>query len=219
MPTTSSFAAATPISRRGDTSRMRAALAALACLALCACSFFDKEPPKAPPGPVYSPNGEPLSGGALGDPKCEDAMQRWFAKADADHDGTIDLGEFLSDARRQFAAMDLEHTGVLTPAVLAQYRAPYLAERGRREARNDEGDDDDDSDDDQQRGRRRRDSGRGPPAGQDRADPVMMADVNLRNRVTLDDFVAYARRNFAVLDTGKNGRLSSAEVVATCPPP
>jgi len=195
---------------------MRAALAALECLALGACSFFDKEPPKAPPGPIYSPNGEPLSGGALGDPKCEDVMRRWFAKVDADHDGTIDLGEFLSDARRQFAAMDLEHTGVLTPAVLGQYRAPYLAERGRREASNDDEDDNDDSDKDQRRSRR--DSGRGPPVGQDRADPVMMADVNLRNRVTLDDFVAYARRNFAVLDSDKNGRLSSDEIVATCKP-
>jgi hypothetical protein len=190
--------------------RMRAAVAALALLALAACGLFggrEKER-EAKPGPLYSPNGEPLSGGPLGDLKCEDAMRRWFARVDADHDGSIDAAEFLADARRQFAAMDLDKSGVLTPSVLARYRAPYLAEQPREEPP-------DESDSDREK-RRQRD--REPPIGKDRADPVMIADVNLRNRVTLDDFLASARRNFAALDVNKNGRLSSDEMLATCKP-
>jgi hypothetical protein len=188
-------------------------IAALALVAaLGACSLFDKEPPPVRLGPLYSPNGEPLSGGALGEPKCDDAMRRWFARVDADRDGTIDLGEFLTDARRQFAAMDLEHSGVLTPAVLAQYRTPFLSDRARRQASND------DEDDDDRRNRHNRGGNGGPAIGLDRTDPVMIADVNLRNRVTLDDFIAYARSNFAALDTDRNGRLTSDEIVAVCKP-
>ena len=187
--------------------RLCAALAALAlAAALGGCSYFEKAPPRvAKSGPLYSPNGEPLSGGPLGDPKCADAMQRWFAAVDADHDGTIDAAEFLADARRQFAAMDLERTGILTPAVLAEYRAPYMAGRPREEPRDD---------DEAERDRRRSNGGRGPAIGEDRADPVMIADVSLRNRVTLDDFLTSARSTFATLDAKKDGRLSSKDVIA-----
>lgn len=181
---------------------------ALTLVALGACSYFDKPPREAKPGPIYSPNGEPLSGGPLGEPKCEDAMRRWFAAVDTNHDGAIDAAEFLADARRQFAAMDIERTGILTPAVLAQYRAPYIAEHQREDARDaDERERDD-----------RSDRERGPPVGKDRADPVMIADVNLRNRVTLDDFLASARRNFAALDEKKDGRLSPEDAIASCKP-
>jgi hypothetical protein len=212
MPTTSCSSAETPISRRGDSAR---ALVALVVMGLGACVAFEKALRKETPGPIYSPNGEPLSGGALGDPKCDGAMRRWFARVDTDHDGTIELGEFLADARRQFAAMDLEHTGVLTPAVLAQYRAPYLAGR-ESQAKRDEIEEQDEEE--RERARRRHNGESEPPIGLDRADPVMLADVNLRNRVTLDDFLAYARRNFAILDKDKNGRLDSGELAATCKP-
>ena len=188
------------------TRRRRAAFAALALVALGACDRFDK-PREAKSGPIYSPNGEPLSGGSLGEPKCDDAMRRWFARVDRDHDGTIDTAEFLADARRQFAAMDLERTGVLTPAVLAQYRSPYMAERQRQDARDADKRDRDDEESD-----------RGPPMAKDRADPVMIADVSLRNRVTLDEFLASARRTFTTLDANKDGRLGSDEVVASCKP-
>jgi hypothetical protein len=182
----------------------RAAAAIAALLALGACSYFKEKPREAKTGPLYSPNGEPLSGGPLGEIKCADAMRSWFARVDTDHDGTIDAAEFLADARRQFAAMDLERTGVLTPSVLAQYRAPYLPEGAREEPQTED--------------ERQRESELGPPVGKDRADPVMIADVSLRNRVTLDDFLASARRTFAALDRSKNGRLSSDEALASCKP-
>jgi len=185
---------------------MRAAFVAMALLALGACALGGEKVREAKTGPLYSPNGEPLSGGPLGEPSCEDAMRRWFAKADADHDGTVDVAEFLADARRLFAAMDLDRSGVLTPSVLSHYRAPYLAERAREEPPEES--------ERERAGRLERE--REPPIGKDRADPVMIADVNLRNRVTLDDFLALARRTFAGLDRNKDGRLGSDEALASC---
>jgi hypothetical protein len=181
------------------------AAALVAVLFLSGCSWLEKAP-EVRAAALYSPNGEPLSGGPLGQPKCEDAMAGWLAKLDAGHAGSIDAATYLADARRQFAAMDLDRSGVLTPSVLAQYRAPYFAERQRQTPR---------EEDESERDRRRQRE-RDPPIGTDRTDPVMIADVNLRNRVTLDDFLAYARRNFAALDTNKDGRLDRGEAVAPC---
>ena len=45
------------------------------------------------------------------------------------------------------------------------------------------------------------------------ADPVMLADVHLRNRVTRDEFMTYANANFAALDVNRDGRLSRAEIL------
>jgi hypothetical protein len=190
--------------------RARGGAALLAALTLAACSYFgmgEEKPVRL--GPIYSPNGEPLSGGRLGDPKCPDVMAAWLARVDQDHDGAIDLGEFLADARRQFAAMDLDKTGVLTPDVLARYRAPYSTGRSLEVGSDDDGNSDDD--------KRRRREGRGPPVAEDRPDPVMLADTGLRNRVTLEQFLAYERRNFATLDKNRDGRLDHDELAALCP--
>ncbi|HXQ51109.1 MAG TPA: hypothetical protein VN802_08460 [Stellaceae bacterium] len=185
----------------------RAAAAGALLLALAACGLFGSAEKPHSEGPFYSPNGEPLSGGPLGNPSCADAMGRWFGRVDADHDGTVDLQEFLADARRQFAAMDLDRSGVLTPAELAQYRLPYIADRPRKA----------ESDEDPSERERRRQVERDAPLSLDRADPVMLADTKLRNRVTLDDFLANAQRNFAALDHDKTGRLSRDETLAACP--
>ncbi len=45
----------------------------------------------------------------------------------------------------------------------------------------------------------------------------MSADVNLDNRVTLDEFQAQTARTFAALDRNRDGRLSKDEVAASCP--
>ncbi len=151
---------------------------------------------------LYSPNGEPLSGGPLGRPSCKDALSGWYDRVAATHGGTIDLTTFLADTRRQFAAMDLDHDGLITPAELSSYRAPYAVAVPRDpKARPSE------------LGRRRpEDSG----VGADRADPVMIADVTLRNQVSLPDFLAYENRKFAELNTSHTGVLRREEVLATC---
>ena len=177
---------------------MRRTLLVLALAALAACSR-EQEPVRI--GPIYSPNAEPLSGGPLGNPSCEDALGKWFDRLDATHSGAIDESQFLADASRQFAAMDLDKSGVLTPSELAQYRAPYI---------------------DPNEGRHDYDAGgyygqgRGPPPQEDVEDPVMEADVTLQNRVTRDEFMAYEQRNFAALDADHDGRLERDEVLATC---
>ena len=50
----------------------------------------------------------------------------------------------------------------------------------------------------------------------DRPDPVMIADVTLRNRVTQAEFLTYERQNFAELDTNHDGRLSKDELTRSC---
>ncbi|MBV8652135.1 MAG: hypothetical protein JO255_11755 [Alphaproteobacteria bacterium] len=195
--------------RAGDAPPPIATILALALVALplvmplAACdtllSPFESSKPERY-YPLYSPNGEPLSGGPLGKPSCKDALGGWYDRVAASHGGTIDLETYLADTRRQFAAMDLDHDGLLNPAVLAQYRAPYALrpEPGARPG--------------DPRSRRPEDAGL---AG-DRADPVMIADVTLRNQVSLDDFLAYQRRKFAELNTHHDGVLRREEVLAIC---
>jgi hypothetical protein len=178
----------------------------------------DRSAESAGRGPIYSPNGEPLSGGPLGPSTCEDAMARWFDRVDANHDGAISWDEFVADARRQFAVMDLDKDGVIVPAELAQYRAPYLPGPAR-EARQGEARSATDDTEKRQRERGRGDRGEGSDGGSvaiDQPDPVMLADVNLRNHVSLADFIAYAARNFANLDTGPKGHLDKADLVRLC---
>ena len=55
---------------------------------------------------LYSPNGEPLNGGKLGRPTCQEAMSHWFDRVDTNHDGGINREEFMADAQTQFRRMD-----------------------------------------------------------------------------------------------------------------
>ena len=253
-------------------------LALLPALAACS-SHLDPDPPAPrPTGPLYSPNGEPLSGGPLGNPSCQDALGRWFDRLDSSHAGTIDLAAFLADAKRQFAAMDLNRDGEITPDELARYRVAYMADLRVVDAN----EEDDTLRPDQLSppsskgkagGRAGAPGGNSPGAGviagglgsgtapagsktpvlsdqpaeaegiganmpgasmgvngrdsnrsdasplelaRDRPDPVMIADVTLRNRVTLAEFLDYARENFAELDTNHDGRLSKNELARSC---
>jgi len=168
---------------------------------------------------LYSPNGEPLSGGALGQPSCREAMARWFDRVDADRDGTIDHGEFIADARRQFAAMDRDKDGFVTPAELEAYRAPYRA--GQEKEAKAEAEEED------ERPRRPLFGGFGLDAltgrsreardlAADRPDPVMSADVNLRFKVSLAEFLAQAERRFSSLAKAGGGRVTRAAALASC---
>jgi hypothetical protein len=182
---------------RGKRRRLALALLAVAVVASCGHGDDDDAPKGAPR--LYSPNGEPLNGGPLGFPSCETAMGRWFDRTDRDHDGTIDGAEFLADARRQFALMDLDKDGILTPAELAAYRLPYESEPVAPPS-----------------DKKRRREGR---AYNDQPDPVMLADLGLHNQVTLADFLAYARRQFADLDRDRDGHIEKAEAMRLCAKP
>jgi hypothetical protein len=158
---------------------------------------------------LYSPNGEPLAGGALGPPDCDAAMARWLRRVDRDHNGTIERDELLADARRQFAAMDLDHDSFVTPPELQAYRAPFVREeRGRaRPPETAAG----------ERPVPRRDAGERENRGSsDRLDPVMSADSSLRNKVSEADFLAQAERRFRLIDANHDGRLDESELVKAC---
>lgn len=111
-----------------------AILVVAALAALGACAGPSRHGPGDRPGEreaftaapqIYSPNGEPLSGGALGQPSCQLATEYWFDRADSNHDGRLDQGEFMADSRAQFARMDLDHLGALTADVLERTREPF----------------------------------------------------------------------------------------------
>lgn len=224
-------------------------LALLPALAACGSDRDSDQPSARSIGPLYSPNGEPLSGGPLGHPNCQEALAGWFDRVDAPHAGTIDLATFLADASRQYAAMDLDHHGEITPDELTRYRQAYMAELRVAEAADDDtlrpdqstqrpnqsGSPPDQSAPRQGGGRG---GGRGGSGGlggagsdkgdvdpnprdiaRDRPDPVMIADVTLHNRVTLAEFLAYERENFAEFDTNHDGRLSKDELTRSCPKP
>ena len=123
-------------------------------------------------------------------------MAAWFNRTDTNHDHTIDLAEFLADARRQFALMDLDHDGEITPDELAIYRAPYdmdIAELAPPDV-----DQSETTADTRGRGRGGNTAGssnssRKVDLSNGEGDPVMAADVNLKFRVGLDDFLAYGK--------------------------
>ena len=153
------------------------------------------------PAQVVSPNGEPLSGGPLGAPDCDEQMDRWFDRVDANQDGRIDRAEFLADARAQFARMDLDHDGFITADELTAYRLPTMGgdttgQKGKSGARG---------------GRQS-----APDAAQDGEDPVMAADANLDFQVSLEEFLALAESKFARL--AKDGTWSRDTVDMLCHP-
>lgn len=111
--------------------RLLLIVAALAAsLAGCGMWGAEEHRPRPVPAILYSPNGEPLTGGKLGKATCEAALAGWFNRVDGNHDGAVDHAEFMADAKAQFQAMDLDHDGYLTAAKLAQYRTPYEEARG-----------------------------------------------------------------------------------------
>ena len=163
---------------------------------------------------VFSPNGEPLTGGPLGHPGCGEAMDRWFGRVDANHDGRIDRDEFLADARAQFARMDLDHDGNITTDELATFRAPFRDDTPTAA--------DGDGSAEGGGGRRRHDGGGGgarqssaPPLGIG-ADPVMSADANVDFKVTLDEFLRQADEIYTSLASARDAGLSRDDARRGC---
>jgi hypothetical protein len=201
-----------------------ASLGVAAALAGCA---GHRHSDAAPGGQLYSPNGEVLNGGPLGRPSCTEAMTAWFERTDANHDGAIVLAEFLNDARRQFAVMDLNKDGTITPDELQRYREPY---RFSGKVASDRTADQDSLPSSAESGHRagRRNGGAGSSAGggrqagnmgtsgSDVADPVMLADSTLRMQVSAADWLAHAQRAFAELNLAHDGRLTHDEVLRSC---
>jgi Ca2+-binding EF-hand superfamily protein len=190
----------------------------------CASSHHRQAPQDPNLGPtsmIYSPNGEPLNGGPLGRPKCDQALAVWFGRVDTDHNGGIDHGEFITDAAAQFTRMDIDHNGYLLPEELERYRLPYRQDAANEPSVSPAPDGDNAT-------AQHRHSRRGMPtdengashtggSGPDRTpDPVMSADTNNDFKVTLQEYIAQADRKFAELDAHQTGAVSLDELLKTC---
>lgn len=150
---------------------------------------------------IYSPNGEVLNGGPLGRPTCENALTGWFNRIDSNHDGRISREEFLADGRQQFAIMDIDHDGLITPSELDRYRATYKTTDDERSTGNTD---------------RRRDPARNSITDSSQPDPVMASDIRLRNQVDLQEFLVHADKVFATMDRKRDGFITRDETLAIC---
>ena len=93
----------------------------LATAGLSACAGGDGPPRGGPGGPggrmaedepemlFISPMGEPFRA----KPPAPYPVDVWFKQADTDHDGKLDLAEFLADAERFFHVLDVNHDGLI----------------------------------------------------------------------------------------------------------
>ena len=71
-----------------------------------------------------APSGEPFRAGEL----APYPSASWFARADLNHDGKVDEGEFVSDFLRYFDSLDVRHAGMLGPDEIKHYETDIVPE-------------------------------------------------------------------------------------------
>jgi hypothetical protein len=217
---------------QGTNRRMirKLAIAAAACGLVAACA--------SPPGEegavrgrinvFISPMGEPFRGGET-DPY---PLDRWFARADANHDGALEWSEFKADADAFFRRLDTDHDGVLSGAEVSAYEqdvAPEILPRVARLTAKDMSPLPS-NDPEANRERAARDAAAQGQVTRPRADllagagvfgvtpepePVAAADTDFDGKVTLAEWDQSARRRFDFLDTNHDGRIDRAELPKT----
>ena len=169
---------------------------------------------------LYSPNGEPLTGGVLGRSSCYEVASNWFDRVDTNHDKNIDRNEFLADSRIQFLRMDLDGDGAIYPSELLTFRGSFIGTPKHTPSTAPEKDFAAEKDGIKARGlipKYDLDKESDRARQQDFSDPVMSADANLDFRVTLDEFTAQSQDVFKIIDQNHDGLLDRLEVLATCP--
>ncbi|HET6942470.1 MAG TPA: EF-hand domain-containing protein [Sphingomicrobium sp.] len=204
---------------------MKAIPLVLLLLAL-ASSADAQSPPQQPPQriPVYlSLMGEPFRG-PVGGPR---PLADWFAVADRNHDGAVSLAEMLEDASRFFKTLDVDGNGVINTIEMSRYEtqiapAQVRFDGGLKPFRSSDKSDSVGraSSDDPDRRERRSFSSIGGGSGRMLRDlqylevpqPVMMADSDVNQRVTTDEFAKMAAKRFALNDENGDGRLESSEL-------
>lgn len=173
-----------------------------------------KLPPCPPKGPqlFIAPMGEPFRAG----PDAPYPVAEWFAGADQDHDGRLTLAEFVADADRFFAVLDVDRDGEIIPDEVGRYERDIAPEirlyaRGPRPGDG--------------AGKRRKKPKDAPvygdPLGAGRwsslniAQPVISADEDFNRGITLAEFRSAAIQRFTTLDPAKAGFLALPSLPAT----
>ena len=218
---------------RGADLRMskRLGMLAAACglLAACASSPPGEEAPVRGRINVFiSPMGEPFRGGAA------DAypLERWFSRADANHDGALEWSEFKADAESFFGQLDLNHDGLLDGAEVEAYEqnvAPEILPRVARLTAKDMSPLPS-SDPEVNRDREQRNAAANGQATRPRAgllagaavfgvtpepEPVAASDTDFDGKVSLAEWDQSARRRFDILDKNHDGRIDRIELPKT----
>ena len=171
--------------------------------------------------PFISPMGEPFRARS----SVDDALARWFAQADRNHDGVLTADEMRADASRFFARLDSDENGDIDPEELIHYEwevAPEIQVNSRlRRPRGGQHR----ANDDEQEHRPVTIAGiDGSLQGAARyallniPEPVAAADANLDRSITLGEFRQAGIQRFQLLDTSHLGRLSLEALKALLPP-
>jgi hypothetical protein len=171
--------------------------------------------------PFISPMGEPFRARS----STDDALARWFAKADTNQDGVLTPDEMAADASRFFDRLDSDENGDIDPEELIHYEweiAPEIQVNSRlRRPRSEKPR----ADDEEKEHRPVTMAGiDGTLQGAARyallniPEPVAAADTNLDRSITLAEFRQAGLDRFRILDTGHAGRLSLAMLKALLPP-
>lgn len=165
----------------------------------------------APSGETFrAPAGEPYP------------VARWFAGADANHDGKLTEAEFDADFMRYFNTLDLDHDGVVDSTELERYETstPELHTGAFAVDSYDAGEGEDEN------GEKRARSlgsymGANSPQGAGRFDllripePVASMDVTLKGRINRQEAQDAAEYRFSLLDAQHHGYLTLAELPET----
>lgn len=167
--------------------------------------------------PVYvTLMGEPVLG-ARGE---RHPFYRWFAQADANRDGSLDMVEMQKDAARFFATLDVDHDGRIGPDEIARYETdvapPAVRAAGglvgfsgkalsstsrAREA--------------PVTGTRLADGLDTPEANLGEVpEPVTATDINFNGSVSASEFSSAASRRFSAHDSNRDGRLEAKELTS-----
>lgn len=209
--------------------RLAIATAACGLLAACADSPPGEEAPVRGRVNVFiSPMGEPFRGGD------QDAypLDRWFTRADTNHDGALDWNEFKADAETFFRQLDANHDGVLDGAEVSAYEQQVAPEILPRVARLTARDIPPlpSTDTEVNRDRDERNAAVNGQVTRPRAgllagaavfgvtpepEPVAASDTDFDGKVTLAEWVQSAHRRFDLLDKDQDGRISRAELPKT----
>jgi len=173
--------------------------------------------PAPPAGLFISPAGEPFRAG----PGEAYPLAKWFAGADADHDGALSPAEFNADGARFFDALDTNHDGKLSNAETVAYEtniAPEIVKKIPMLS----GDRSRDHPTDAMRAMPPPNGGanrlRPPSEGAgfysllNEPEPVTGADTDFNTIVTRDEWTAAAKRRFGRLDKNADRMLRLDEL-------